>query len=160
SDHLLIMSGEYSGHQSKPLGTSYEPLGPNVLGANSYVSKAYPYNMEDWLSGSHISYEAINLAEINFKNGKVLYTYNNHKDLLNKIEVRDSDNNTIKIIDFYYSKFSSATSAKARLDSISISNNGESLKYRFAYNSDMNSAIYPLAQDYWGYYNGADSNTD
>src|SRR5690606_15518677 len=136
SHHLLILSGEYSNHQSMPLGTSYEPLGPNVSGAHSYVSKPYPYNMEQWSSGNHFSYSSVNLSEVNFKNGKVVYTYNHTNDLLNKIEVFNGHNKAIKTINFFYSKFSSAASAKARLDSISISNNGESLKHRFEYNGD------------------------
>lgn len=156
--HMLKVSGEYTHYITNPIGTSYEKISP-VFSDFGYISKDLPYNVEQWTSLGGTTYKSKNLARINFKNGSVLFTYSSDGKKLVKLQVFDLDNSIIKHIDFHYSKYSDWTISRVKLDGISMSNAGELLKYRFDYEDELNTNYNYLAQDFWGYYNGATDNT-
>lgn len=124
----------------------------------------------------------IYLSEIVFDNGKVTFDYSNREDNATKkidfIRLYNYKNNLVKSIVFNYSYFLANTTTnyyqyninnyniandylgsynfkRLKLDSISI-NNDEN--YSFDYESVLFPPKTSFAVDYWGYYNGANSN--
>ena len=126
------------------------------------------------------------LDQIIFKNGSVIFNYGlDRKDMrphrLTSIEVKDYNNKVVKKVNFGQSYFVSAGADpnnsmtykyynRLKLDNVSITdptNSASKQTYAFEYNTttlppyfmDFSTPNSYYAQDYWGYYNGATTNT-
>ncbi|MEI9917649.1 MAG: hypothetical protein WDO14_02480 [Bacteroidota bacterium] len=88
---------------------------------------------------------------------------------LDRIDIKDINGNVIRKIQFNYSYFSSAsaTNQALKLNSIEFKDSGSGAVQKYAFTYFTNSfswnttlANFPNARDFWGYYNGATSNSN
>jgi hypothetical protein len=112
-------------------------------------------------------------AQINFKNGKVVFELDTAKrqdirqygHILKNIKVYSYNFSSKayevqKTIRFFTSYFGTPGNSRLRLDSIEMQDKTGSVvqHYRFDYNQTMNMPSSNYQQDYWGYYNGKANN--
>lgn len=121
----------------------------------------------------------LNIKEINGRFGKITFDLSDRIDYpskkIDKINVYDFNNKSIKDVDFYYDYFNSNLNTNSytiafvytsppsverltkrlKLNGIKFNNTEE---YQFEYNETLLPAKISYATDYWGYSNGGDSN--
>jgi hypothetical protein len=104
------------------------------------------------------NFDQKNISEILFKTGKVTFEYDSTNKYLTNIVVYNKAGQIVRSITFSYSNFEDGV--RKRLDQVSIKNSGSVTEqtYHFEYNPGPGH-VNPYAQDLWGYYNGAESNT-
>lgn len=135
---------------------------------------------------SYLNYENL-IKNISFESGKLDFVYvNDRTDInatdansglpnagqpaprLSKIVLYDKNNQPVKTFQFYQSYFTASSSLPAtdknrlRLDSLAIQDNVNNTLERYVFEYYTNSTLPTKkshARDHWGYYNGANSNT-
>jgi len=113
--------------------------------------------ISDWMfNNSHVNhYKIRNIETISFNGGQAKFVFNPVSNMLNSITIVDSQNAIIKKANFYYSNYQSYTK-EIKLDSIVMSgSDNQKQTYRFQYNESVQVSHNPLAQDFWGYFNGS-----
>ncbi|MFL9845532.1 RHS repeat protein [Flavobacterium rhizosphaerae] len=135
---------------------------------------------------SYLHYESL-IKTITFESGKLDFIYvNDRTDLnntdpnsglpnagqpaprLSKIVLYNKNNQPVKTFQFYHSYFSATSSLptvdknRLRLDSLAVQDNADNTVERYVFEYHTNSALPTKrshARDHWGYYNGANSNS-
>lgn len=135
---------------------------------------------------SYLNYESL-IKNISFESGKLDFVYvNDRTDInatdassglpnagqpaprLSKVVLYDKNNQAVKTFQFYHSYFTASSSLpeadknRLRLDSLDIQDNAGNTveRYRFEYHTNSTLPTKKShARDHWGYYNGANSNT-
>ena len=159
--------------QSYPIGkaeicnpTNYT-MTPQIVTGNSYglpIESVVPTHYNELL-----------VNKIYFKEGAVEFKRNtvriddqpNNNKMLDQIVVTNTINQVIKRIDFnhdyYVATIYNSESTRRRLKLTGFSECGTDTVFKKQYNFDYNSTLLPgfgkFSMDYWGYYNGMDSNS-
>ncbi|MBB4038343.1 YD repeat-containing protein [Dysgonomonas hofstadii] len=140
----------------------FQPYNPNALLVqehNAGIQGAYPISLR--YESKTVYGELLN--EVRFQNNTLSVSYNGiaGSTVVDKIEIKDTDNKLIRRIQFFTSLYNKNTTL-TKLDSIRISVPGsESRTYKFTYQAiNQVPSIYTTAVDHWGFNNGSESLTN
>lgn len=134
---------------------------------NDVTNPDYPFTfkeLENTESTSHDAYQTSVLTEIDFKQGKVLFNLSGGSHLIDNIQIKDLNNQTIKTIQFKRAYLESLPEMNYSLDKLESlmfqDETGATIeKYSFAYYPTIftgsSTQINVRHRDWWGFYNAS-----